>query len=134
MQGSPAEPPEQSEQHGEHERGQRGPQRVLAAELLNQGDDEEGDGEEAEKTDGDVEGLLEVPPPPSVVDQPFTPPAVRPDTIRRWKISTRMISGTVTTAPAAMVAVYGTWCGWLPVKLPMATVTVCVASFESTDA
>ena len=28
-----------------------------------------------------------------------------------------MISGTVTTVPAAMTAVYGSWCGWEPVKL-----------------
>ena len=38
--------------------------------------------------------------------QPLTPPAVRPATILRWNSSTMMISGTVTTVPAAIVAVY----------------------------
>ena len=37
--------------------------------------------------------------------QPFTPPAVRPETICRWKTSTRMTSGMVTMVPAAMMAV-----------------------------
>ena len=34
---------------------------------------------------------------------PLTAPAVRPATIRRWKISTRAISGTVTTTAAALI-------------------------------
>ena len=37
----------------------------------------------------------------------FTPPAVRPATIRRWKISTATRSGTVTITPAAMIVPYG---------------------------
>ena len=40
-----------------------------------------------------------------LVDQPLTPPAVRPLTIRRWARSTTMINGTVMTAPAAMICV-----------------------------
>jgi hypothetical protein len=32
----------------------------------------------------------------------FTPPAVRPAMIRRWKMSTMMTSGTVTITPAAI--------------------------------
>ena len=39
------------------------------------------------------------------IDQPLTPPAVRPLTMRRWKSNTMMISGTVTMAPAAIVCV-----------------------------
>ncbi|SEE97201.1 hypothetical protein SAMN04489740_3430 [Arthrobacter alpinus] len=35
----------------------------------------------------------------------FTAPAVSPATILRWKISTRITSGMVTTVPAAMTAV-----------------------------
>ena len=37
----------------------------------------------------------------------FTPPAVSPETMRRWKTSTITTSGTVTSAPAAIVAAYG---------------------------
>lgn len=34
----------------------------------------------------------------------FTPPAVSPATIRRWNTSTKITSGMVTIAPAAMIA------------------------------
>ena len=33
--------------------------------------------------------------------------------------------------PAAITAVYGSWCGWLPVKFAIATVTGAVLSLES---
>lgn len=39
--------------------------------------------------------------------QLLTPPAVRPETMRRWKISTMITSGTVTIVPAAMIVAYG---------------------------
>lgn len=39
----------------------------------------------------------------------FTAPAVNPATILRWKINTRITNGMVTTVPAAMTAVYGSW-------------------------
>ena len=35
---------------------------------------------------------------------PLTAPAVRPETIRRWKIRTSITSGTVTTTAAAACA------------------------------
>ena len=38
----------------------------------------------------------------------FTPPAVRPEMIRRWKINTMITSGIATIVPAAMMAAYGT--------------------------
>ena len=37
----------------------------------------------------------------------FTPPAVKPATMRRWKTSTAMRSGTVTITPAAIMVPYG---------------------------
>src|SRR5260221_10330034 len=40
--------------------------------------------------------------------QPFTAPAVRPETILRWNSSTRMTSGTVTITDAAMMLPQGT--------------------------
>ena len=36
--------------------------------------------------------------------QPFTPPAVSPATMRRWKTSTITTKGTVTNVPAAITA------------------------------
>ena len=48
---------------------------------------------------------------PRIWAQPFTPPAVSPATMRRWKTSTSTTSGIVTITPAAMTAVYGSWCG-----------------------
>ncbi len=39
--------------------------------------------------------------------QPFTAPAVRPATIRYWKIMTRITSGMVTTMEAAMIEPHG---------------------------
>ena len=41
-------------------------------------------------------------PPTHGIDQDLTPPAARPATIRFWKKRTRMISGIVTTMPAAI--------------------------------
>ncbi len=37
-------------------------------------------------------------------NQFFTPPAVRPEMMRRWKSRTMMTNGTVTRVPAAMIA------------------------------
>jgi hypothetical protein len=42
-----------------------------------------------------------------------------------------MTSGMVTRVPAAMIAVYGSCCGWLPLKPAIATVTVWVLSVVS---
>ena len=42
-----------------------------------------------------------------------------------------MTSGMVTIVPAAMTAVYGSWCGWAPVKFAIATVTGWVFDVES---
>ncbi|GAA5511491.1 hypothetical protein Dcar01_00201 [Deinococcus carri] len=39
--------------------------------------------------------------------QPLTAPAVRPETMLRWKTSTRMISGMVTITLAAMICPKG---------------------------
>ena len=39
----------------------------------------------------------------SVSPQPFTAPAVRPETIRRWNTSTRITSGRVITIEAAVI-------------------------------
>ena len=35
---------------------------------------------------------------------PFTAPAVRPATMRRWKTSTKMTSGSVITTAAALIS------------------------------
>jgi hypothetical protein len=43
---------------------------------------------------------------------PFTAPAVRPETILRWKISTSTISGTVTITEAAMMLPQGSSNCW----------------------
>ena len=43
----------------------------------------------------------------SVLLYPFTAPAVSPATIRRWKISTMMMIGIVTTTAAAAMAPVG---------------------------
>ena len=40
-------------------------------------------------------------------DHPLTAPAVRPETMARWKIRTRMINGTVTITDAAMMLPQG---------------------------
>src|SRR4051812_42968761 len=59
--------------------------------------------------------------------QPFTPPAVRPETIRRWKISTSTTSGTVTITEAAMMLPQGISNCELPESSAIATGTVrCV--------
>src|SRR4051812_27742847 len=39
---------------------------------------------------------------------PFTAPAVRPCTIRRWKASTRRVTGAVATTAAARICPHGT--------------------------
>ncbi len=43
----------------------------------------------------------------SILGEPqlLTPPAVRPEMMRRWNSSTMITSGTVTIVPAAMIAV-----------------------------
>src|SRR5690606_32660858 len=69
-----------------------------------------------------------------VADQLLTPPAVRPEMIRRWNSSTMMTSGIVTKVPAAMIAAYGCTSGSLPEKRAMATVTGSVLSPESNRA
>ena len=58
----------------------------------------------------------------------MTPPAVRPATIRRWKISTAISSGTVTITPAAMMVPYGVSKPVVPVNLLIATVAVCFSA------
>src|SRR5690625_4227042 len=59
--------------------------------------------------------------------QPFTAPAVRPSTIRFWKISTSAISGMVTTIAAAMISPNGSWRCNSPLNSAMATGTVRAA-------
>src|SRR4051812_26624171 len=55
---------------------------------------------------------------------PLTAPAVRPATMRRWKISTMMMIGIVTTTAAAAIAAIG-WSNWdAPVKNASAAGTV----------
>lgn len=60
-------------------------------------------------------------------DATFTPPAVRPLMIRRWKISTKMIRGTVTMTPAAIWVPYGVSYWLMPENWAIATVTGCEA-------
>jgi hypothetical protein len=54
----------------------------------------------------------------------LTAPAVRPEMIRCWKMSTMMTSGMLTTMPAAMISPKGCWRAISPVKRAMATGTV----------
>src|SRR5437762_4043458 len=55
---------------------------------------------------------------------PFTAPAVRPATIRRWKTKTSTISGILAMMPAAMISPNGTcWENWAG-KLAMMTGSV----------
>src|SRR5579859_2513112 len=56
--------------------------------------------------------------------QPLTAPAVRPATMRRWKTSTRMMMGMVTTMAPAAMAVVGCWNCEAPVKNASAAGTV----------
>ena len=57
----------------------------------------------------------------SAIDYPFTAPDVRPATIRRWKMRTKMMIGTVITiAPAAIDPVGSTNCE-SPEKFAIAT-------------
>src|SRR5918998_4784599 len=63
-----------------------------------------------------------------VVQRYFTPPAVRPATIRRWKINTAISNGTVTITPAAMMVPYGVSNPVVPVNLLIATVAVCLSA------
>src|SRR5699024_11497714 len=51
--------------------------------------------------------------------------------MRRWKISTMITSGTVTNAPAAMIAAYDGVYGLMPEKRAIATVTGSVPVVES---
>src|SRR5881398_1565957 len=51
---------------------------------------------------------------------PLTAPAVRPATMRRWKISTMMMIGTVTTTAAAAIAAIG----WSNCEAPVKNASV----------
>src|SRR5947199_6816468 len=55
--------------------------------------------------------------------QPLTAPAVRPATIRFWKMITSTISGTVIVTVAAAIVPSGIWNCWLPVKNAIAADT-----------
>src|SRR3954470_16072447 len=61
---------------------------------------------------------------------PLTAPAVRPATIRRWKISTMMMIGTVTTTAAAAIWPVGSWNCDPPVKNASVAGTVRAAFVE----
>ena len=67
-------------------------------------------------------------------------PAVRPSTMRRWKIRTMMTKGTVTITPAAICSPKGAWNSVAPVNLEIATVAVwtlfpeCVQAGRPVDA
>src|SRR5690606_17464132 len=63
----------------------------------------------------------------------LTPPAVRPEMMRRWKISTITTSGTMTSVPPAMIDAYGVTYGSVPVNRAIATVTGAVLSLDSCD-
>src|SRR5699024_1898486 len=89
--------------------------------------------EEREEPDESAEDLEPLPRPQRVAartpattachGQFLSPPEVSPETMRRWKISTMITSGTVTNAPAAMIAAYGGVYGLMPEKRAIATVT-----------
>ena len=57
----------------------------------------------------------------------LTDPAARPPMMRRWKISTMMISGTVTITPAAIFVPYGVSNCEMPVNFEIATFAVCIS-------
>src|SRR5699024_5131591 len=57
----------------------------------------------------------------------FTDPAASPPMMRRWKISTMMISGTVTITPAAIFVPYGVSNCEMPVNFEIATFAVCIS-------
>src|SRR5574340_83367 len=119
----------ETEQDDASEQHQRRRHSRIAADDTPDRRDERHHREEAQDADQHLE-VLSLP----HVDRPgqlFTPPAVRPDTIRRWNSSTMITSGTVTRVPAAMIAAYGTTCGSLPENRAIATVTGSVASLES---
>src|SRR5262245_17345599 len=65
--------------------------------------------------------------------QPFTAPAVRPATMRRWNTSTKMTTGMVTTTEAAMIAVTGDWNCDAPVKNERAAGTVRARSVDVSE-
>src|SRR3954465_13865494 len=62
--------------------------------------------------------------------QPLTAPEVRPATILRWKASTRMMMGMVTTIAAAEMAPVGCWNWDAPVKKFSAAGTVRLLSVD----
>src|SRR5215218_6744472 len=62
--------------------------------------------------------------------QPFTAPAVRPATMRRWNRRTSTTTGTVTTTAAAEMAAAGRWNCDAPVKKARAAGTGRAASVE----
>src|SRR4029079_2124036 len=55
---------------------------------------------------------------------PLTAPAVRPETIRRWKMRTRTMIGIVTRIAAAAIDPVGSGSVDTPVKTPSAAGTV----------
>src|ERR1700722_8122292 len=59
---------------------------------------------------------------------PFTAPAVRPSTIRYWKIMTRITSGMVTTMDPAMIEPQGCSKEVLPENCEITTGTVFMLS------
>src|SRR3954452_14426705 len=71
--------------------------------------------------------------PPPFPGQPLTAPAVRPATILRWKTSTRITTGIVTTTEAAMIAVIGDWNCEAPVKNERAAGTVRALSVDVSE-
>src|SRR5215475_5491045 len=64
---------------------------------------------------------------------PLTAPAVRPATIRRWKTSTMIMTGIVTTTAAAAMSPYGTVNCETPGNVEIAAGTVCAADVEVSE-
>src|SRR5207248_4570516 len=67
------------------------------------------------------------------LDYPFTAPAVRPATMRRWKNRTMMMMGTVTTTAAAAIEPVGCWNCDAPGNCEIAAGTVCAAVVEVSE-
>src|ERR1700722_6573986 len=64
---------------------------------------------------------------------PLTAPAVSPATIRRWKRSTRIITGTVTTTAAAAMSPIGVVNCEAPGNWAIAAGTVCAAVVDVSE-
>src|SRR5436305_9643878 len=67
------------------------------------------------------------------LDYPFTAPAVRPATIRRWKNRTMMMMGTVTTTAAAAIEPVGCWNCDAPGNCEIAAGTVCASDVDVSE-